>query len=869
MRSLRSFAALVRFVSLRHAQASPVRSLLVLFGVALGVAMVVGMTAANQAVLRSFDDLADRAGGKADLSATQDELGVHADLLDALTTRRDLVAHAAPRMERTTFLAGDAGKPGERILVFGLDFVGDKFFLPFEQTEGDNVLDDPLAFLNDPNAILVSEVLAQRRGLHVDSELRMRTAHGLETFRVAGLLRESKRSKSFGGQWAVLSLDAAQLAFERGNLVDGIDLALAPGVTVARAKPELQALVSDRATIDRPSARAEQVARMSATFQLAIQVQAMVAVLVGMFLIYNAVAVSVGQRKREIGILRSVGVSQGRVALVFVAEAAVMGAVGSVLGIGFGKGIATIVLQAMGPNIARFYESVVMPEPTVSPTLALSGFLIGVVATLLAAWWPARQAARVPPVEALRRDLHAASRTHWPVKRLAVIGAAMCLIGYGSIYVRFRFHGFVGVGFLLLGSVALVPFTVVHLARILRPLSLQLFGIPGRLGVDNVEREMGRSTLTAAALVLATGTSLTMATYTHSYEASCLDWLDQAIPADLFVTAGSPLVDKNAIAYPADVASKLGTIPGVAAVNPVRSISLQAYGRRVEMLAVEGPIYLKQVADKGGRHVVEGPNPLPPETLSGDEPSLVLSEATSARTGKHKGDTFELPSPTGTHAFRIVGVVIDYSSDQGWAMIDRRWLKEFWHDDQVEATDLFLAPGASIAEVQAKARELLGATAGDEGGYFVTSNAVLKEEVRGVLRSTLGVSKAAETISLIVAVLGVIGTMLAAVIDRTREIGVLRAIGATRTQVLGAIVAEAGFLGLTSVFVGVLSAIPTSMVLMNAVGFEATGWTIPFLFPTPAAIRIVTMIFTFALLSGVLPGLRAARLVVTRALAYE
>ena len=151
----------------------------------------------------------------------------------------------------------------------------------------------------------------------------------------------------------------------------------------------------------------------------------------------------------------------------------------------------------------------------------------------------------------------------------------------------------------------------------------------------------------------------------------------------------------------------------------------------------------------------------------------------------------------------------------------------------------------------------------------MTSNEVLKDEVRGVLRSTLGVSKAAETISLIVAVLGVIGTMLAAVIVRTREIGVLRAIGATRTQVLASIVAEAGFLGLTSVLVGLVTAIPTSMVLMNAVGFEATGWTIPYLFPTVAAIRTVLMVFGFALLSGVAPGLRAARLVVTRALAYE
>jgi putative ABC transport system permease protein len=581
------------------------------------------------------------------------------------------------------------------------------------------------------------------------------------------------------------------------------------------------------------------------------------------------VAVSVGQRKREIGILRSVGVGRGRVTLVFVAEAAVIGSLGSLLGIGFGKGIATVVLGAMGPNIARFYENVVMPEPTVSPALALGGFVVGLVSTLLAAYAPARAAARVPPVEALRRDLHATARSRWPVNRLAIAGVVLMAIGYASIYVRFRFHGFLGVGLELLGSVAILPWVIVHLARILRPMSLGAFGIPGRLGVDNVEREMGRSTLTAAALVLATGTSLTMATYTHSYERSCLDWLDQALPADLFITSGSPTVDKNNTPYAASMVANIGKIPGVAAVDPVRSLTMSALGRRIEVLGVASEVYLHHVRERGGHHVVEGPSPLPDDLLLGDAPSLVLSEATSARSGKHLGDTVELPSPTGTHAFKVVGVVVDYSNDQGWAMMDRRWIREFWQDDQVEATNLFLERGASVSEVAAAVRRELGDLPGAEGGFFVSANEALKEEVRGILRATLGVSKAAETISLVVAVLGVIGTMLAAVLDRTREIGVLRAIGATRRQVLAAIVAEAAFLGLASVLVGLVSAVPTAMILMNAVGFEATGWTIPYLFPTVAAIRTVVMIFLFALASGALPGLRAARLVVTRALAYE
>lgn len=856
MRLLRSLLALCRYVSLRHALSAPLRSLLVLLGVALGVTMFVAVTAANQAVLRSFEELGRRASGEVDLTVSQDESGVPLALLDTLRAHPEWVAHVAPRMERTTFIADADGQPDERVLIVGLDFRGDHHFFP--PSTGELKLANPMQFLHTPNVVLVNESLARRRNLQVGSTTRVRTARGLEELRVWGILPEDERSGAFGGQWMVMSLQGAQFAFGRLDTVDSLQIALAPGVTAPEATRSLQALIGEEAVVAPPGARAEQVSRMTRTFQLAIELQALLGLLVGLFLITNAVSVSVSERRREIGALRALGVSRWGVAFVFVAEAALVGALGSALGLAFAGPLAGRVLDALAPNVSRFYQEIAAPQATISPSLAAVGFCLGLLTTALAALAPAWRAATQAPVQALNRARQGPTAPPGPRQRL--VGLASLGAGLSTLFLDFPQRGPLGLGLLILGAVALIPDAIGLAARILRPLAQGLLGVPGRLGIDNVARESRRSALTAAALMLATSASLTVATYTHSFETSCMAWIDQAIPADLFITAGSPVLDQHALSYDESNLDGLAEIPGIAEVIPLRSLTLQLGDRRMELQGLDSRRYLQQLAQRGGRNVVEGPSPLPPDALAGDEPSVVLSEGSARAAGLHLGDVITLPSPTGPHPFRVVGVVVDYSTDQGWGMVDRRWIRELWGDDLLDATDVFLAPGASPQAVAEAARATLGQ------GLFVTTNQAFKEEIRGVMRATLAASRAAELISLLVAVLGVVGALMAAVLDRQRELGVLRAIGATRSQVLASILAEAGFLGLLSAGLGAMLSVPAAALLMGSVGLDATGWSIPLQVPWLSGLGTVLGVLASALLAGLLPGAYAARVVVTRAL---
>jgi putative ABC transport system permease protein len=857
------FLPLLRFVSLRHAVSSPIRSLLTLLGVALGVAMLVGMGASNDAIVDAFSDMAGRASGNVDLEVTGDEAGVDQELVDALTAKKDLVAHVAARIEQTSFLEGEGGQPGERVLVVGIDFLGDRAFLPFETAKGADVLADPLAFLNDPEAILVSETLAEKHGLTPGTKLHLRTTERMAEFHVESVLRETGKTRAFGGQMVVLFLDAAQLAFGRPGRVDKIDIGLAPGVDPDRARAEIASIVGKRGTVERPQNRASQLAGMTRSFRIGLRAQAMIAMLVGMFLIYNAVSVSVAQRKREIGILRSIGVSRRRISAVFLTEAAIFGAIGGAGGLAIGGTLARVVVGQLAPTVSQLYENIATPVPHVGWPLGLAGVLTGMLATLLAAWVPARRAAHTSPVETMRRDLHATRAARLPLRGLAVTAVVLVVISLGVARTSHPFAS--GFGSLLLFYTAAVCITPLFVAKTAPPFGLfvqRVFGLAARLGVDNVARELGRSALTACALVLATAMSVTVAAYSISYEAACMDWIESAIHADVVFTAGSPIGDRNSVPFSPALRKEVVDLPGVVGVDLLRAVRVPIRGLRVDMLSLDTPVYFTRPPPR----VIAGP-PITRESLT-RAPSVFVSENFARRTGLGVGDKVELPTPTGPHEVTIVDVTVDYSSDQGWMLLDRKYMLEFWKDERIDALELYLAPGTDADAVAGEARARV-ARNGSGGGMFVTTNRTVKEEIRRVIQQTFAISRASEIVALAIAILGVVGTMLAAVIDRIREIGVLRAIGATRRQIVLSVMAEAGFLGLSAAIIGVVASIPSALIFVQTIGMDATGWSVPFRFPAFAATRAILSVVVFSVASGVVPGVKASRLAVTRALAYE
>jgi putative ABC transport system permease protein len=851
---------LLREISFRHLRFSPLRTSLVVIGIALGVCMLCAVLATNNSLVAAFEDMVDRVAGKADLTVAGSDTGIPSSLTGDIADVEG-VEHAAAMLEVNTRSAD--GKGGS-LLVLGVDFLGDTFFLPFAQEGKAGVVDDPLAFVNDPTAILVSKKLAADRGLKVGSELPLVTTGGVTNFYVKGLLDDKGPAASFGGQVVVMFIDAAQVSFSRGYAVDRIDVSVVPGTDPKEVKQRIEKLVAGKADVEEPQGRTRRLVGALWAFRNGLNMSGGISLGVGMFLIYNAVSISVAQRRKEVGTLRALGVTRQSMVRLFCGEALVMAVLGTALGLLLARGLSRMVLTSVHSTVDRFLVPIHAKDPEITSGVLLVGIAAGLLTTLVAAYFPARAASKVDPAESLRASRASALSRRLPTKKMAlwglfVLGAAAVPAGLGG-----ELNGYFAGMILMLGAPLFVPLIVKGLRRLLLVPVERFAGIPGRLALDNAERALGRSAMTVVALMLAVALSLSVGSYATSFESSLMQWVDNAIPADASITAGSPLLDRRHMPFGTSTLEKLEETPGLTGFNPIRSITIDHHGRRMVLQANDTALLHRETVRKHkGRILVEGPDMTEAALL--EKPRVMISENLASSEKLHPGDTITLNTTSGPRPFEVYNVVVDYSSDQGWMMIDRKWFHEYWQDELSDSIDLYFEDGVDHENVMNVVRGRLGGT----HDLFVSPHERLRDEMRSAALSVFAYAKAPELISLIVAIMGVIGTMLAAVLDRIREIGMLRAIGATRQQVTLSLMWEAGFLGFSAACSGITFGIPLGLVLIKVVGIATSGWALPYYFPYDTALRVTGLVVAAALLAGFFPGTRAARLDVKEALAFE
>ncbi len=851
--------ALVRRLSVRHILGAPVRSGLVVLGIALGVAVVVASRATSDSMLVTFDELVERVAGRADLIVAGNQSGVPASLV-ADVAGVDGVAHAAAALEITTsFVEG-----GDPLLVLGVDFLGDTHFLPFRGEDGSTeVVDDPLLFVNDPTALLITRTLAERRGLSEDSTVEVMSAGGSTTLTVKGILEDTGPAASFGGQVAVMFLDAAQVAFGRGTLVDRIDVALDPAADPEPVKARLAEVLSGAAQVEQPEQAGARLRIFSEKLAEGLGISGAAALIVAVFIIYNAIGVAVTQRRRETGVLRALGVLRREIILHFCLEAVVLAVLGIALGLFFAQWLVTLTHEQTASTISRMYATT-PTVPTVELRHAAAGAIAGFLISFGAAFLPARRGAKLEPVAALRRG-SGGSAAAIPYRRLAVAGALLMAASWAVALVDTEVAGYVSTTGDLAGAALLAPAAVVLLRRMLVGVAKALFGISGRLGLDYVERDLGRSTVNVLALMVAVSLSVTVSGWLSSFERSIREWFEQVTAADLAITAGSPVADRQRMPLAADTLERIAGVEGLADAQGMRMIEQRYRETPFRLVASNTRTYFEQSTRRGKPWtVLQGKSPIEPHELE-EARRIVLSENAAHLLGLTAGDRMTLATSTGPVDFEVRAVVVDYSSEIGAGFIDRVHYREHWQDDALDVANLYLEDGADVAAVAQRVRERLGG--GD--GLFVTETTKLREQFLGLVTDSFSYARLLELIVLVIALLGVVGTMVAAVLDRTREIGMLRAVGATRRQVTLSMVVEASFMGLSAAVVGILAGTIQCLLFLNILIAAESGWHVTFVFPWEGALRMGLLVVATAAIAGFVPGLRASRLDVKDALAYE
>ena len=850
----------LRRIAMRQVMVAPLRAALIVLGVALGVALQIATGAASRSVGVAFTQMVQQLGGKADLTIVDQGGSLTSELTSELS---DLggVAHASALVE----IPVRDPKSGRPLLILGIDFLGDAYFLPFDVASGDeNVVDDPLAFANDPHALLIPKTLARRSGLRVGDNLPLRTSEGPAAFHVRGILEDSGPAAAFDGQVVIMFLDAAQVAFARGTRVDRIQVAFAKDSPREATIGRIRKLVGERGKVELPEERQAGFVRLLTPLHAVLNLAGVLALVVAMFLTYNAVSIAVAQRRVEIGIVRALGATRTAVTSLFCLEALLLAAPASVCGVLLGRAFAEVALAQTLPTIAVIsaYLPLSPPPPTVDAALVRDAMISGIGSTLVAAFIPALRAAKVDPAITVRSGSLQGSERSLPAAAMGLAGlvlvVAAAVFGTSS---RSMHIGF-GASVLVLGAIVLLtPALLLCMRWIAAPASTPAIV---RLGLTSVSRDLRRSTVSVVALAAAVTLSVTIGIWIASTKHSVTTWFERSLPSDLSVTAGSPVDDQYNIPFSDSALDQLRGVQGLIGALPNRISPQLLDGKKLDLWAFDSRLYMEKLERRGRSwRVLEGA-PLEPGLLTGAR-RVALSESAARLVGRGAGERIHLRTPKGLVSFEVSSIIDGYSINIPLILLDRRWHIEDWGDRSVDSIDILVAPGSDVAAVGEAVRARLG---GGEALFVVRTGEVQSRLVKFV-DDGFAYARSIEWITLAIALMGVMGTMLAVVLDRRRELGVLRAIGATRLQVALSVTAEAVVLGLAAVLLGFGCGAVQGYIVVNGVVGAGAGWELEYVVPPWLVARVSALVVLSTLIASLVPAYRAARVEVTRAVGYE
>ena len=455
-------------ITFRQWRAHRMRVVLTTLGIALGVAVFFAIRTGNATLLDSLRATVEKLAGKATLQITAGESGFSEKVLDTVraTPGVQVAEPVIEAMVQTSF--ADEGA----LLILGVDTEGDHQLRDYQFDRAQTQIADPLVFLARPNSILLSRSFADRHGLKVGDKLPLFASDGKKDLIVQGTFKPIGVGEVFGGNVAVMDVYSAQVVFHRGRKFDRIDLMNAAAVPVEVVQQRLRAQLPPGVEVDRPEVRGQALENAVTAMRIGILITSFVALLVGVYIIFNSFTIAVNQRWKEIGILRAVGVEQGNVSRMFLCEAFVMGVIGSLIGIAGGFVLASAANRVMRGMVAAVYGVVSTAAPArLHLDQCAIAFLLGVAASMIGAWYPARGAACLDPALALH-NIEARGRESvlgW--KRM---GAGVLLIAAGSALVLWTPSRlglpiqFVFASIVLLGLTIVLPKLVLWSARAMR-----------------------------------------------------------------------------------------------------------------------------------------------------------------------------------------------------------------------------------------------------------------------------------------------------------------------------------------------------------------------------------------------------------------
>jgi putative ABC transport system permease protein len=848
MKPLRSFNALGLLLgrfTLRHWYTAPRTTALQIFILALGVAVFFSIRLANRAAITSFQNFAGLLKQESDwqISAPAGELSVSV-LKEIRMAFGNEPVEMLPVVETTGATA--PGQSEEQIgardqfSLLGLDLVAIQNLASANQNDQGWFEQQPAVknygggnglwnMLQATNAVFISPVLAQKKHLHIGGVFPVVIDDNVVPLEIIGLIPISPARPAPPENLLVLDLPVLQKLAHREGKLDRVEFIVPDGLNAQASRLELrEKLISigqNRWQVSSPSDRRAAAETMTRAFRLNLTILSLIGLLVGLYLIFQSLDGAVVRRREEISVLRSLGFTEKSMRGAWLIEAALLGVLGGILGALFGWGGAQLAVQLVGRTVNALYFATSVRSARLNMGEFLMAIGLAVGSSLLAGWWPARQAAKIPPAQMLSRAVEKQERkTLLQSSRFAIVLLALAAILIrlpplrlaGAL--RFPLSGYAAALGLIFGGGILCGQLMRRIGEIFRFAGNHFIAV--KLAASHLAKNSSRHRLAAAGLMCAVTMAAGMIILVASFETTMRGWINNTFQADLYISSGGAESASTDSRISAVTWQAIVTNPAVAEANVMQSAAIQINGLSTMLVGVD--------LEFSRRHQKliwrQAPQNEKIFDAATDANLGLVSESFSDRFRVRRGDEIKIPTPSGEKAIFIAGVFSDYGNERGSLVIPRQSFAQWFGDER--ATSLILMTQTNMPP-ETFQQEL----AAKYPGLSILTNRRLRSEILRIFHQTFSVTYALEFIGIAVAVIGLGMTLSSILLDRRTESTTLRALGFQRAELANATAVEGALLAVSGVLAGITASLGLGWILIYVINKQSFGWTLQFEIP--------------------------------------
>ncbi|OKH11412.1 FtsX-like permease family protein [[Limnothrix rosea] IAM M-220] len=858
----------------RRVRRRPFQYVLFILGIAIGVAMMVSIDLANGSAQRAFELSTDAIAGRTThrIEAIS-PIGIEESLYRDLRTELGYT-QSAPIVEGYV-VAEDLDHQPMRLV--GVDFFAEAPFRSYLSGDADGDKNQGIealtAFITEPNTVILARDTASQYGVKVGDRLALSLAGQPISSQVVGILQPANAlTKDALSNILFTDIASAQEILGMQGHLSHIDLIAENEADLA----DIRSILPDSVKLTTAQAQKNAVQQMTAAFKLNLTALSLLALVVGMFLIYNTVTFSVIQRRPLFGTLRCLGVTQGQLFQLILGESLVLSIIGSVLGLGLGIVLGRSIVGLITQTINDFYFVVYVRDISISTMTLMKGIVIGIFAAVFASVIPAIEAMRTSPNNSLKRST-LEGKVQKILPWLVLAWGLFTIGGFGLLSIK---NGglviaFAGLFAILLAAALLTPPLTALLMQGLSPVLNNLIGILGKMAPRDITRSLSRTSIAIASLMVAVSVIVGVSVMVGSFRTTVVQWLDQTLQADIYVTPPSTTANRVFGSVDPSVVAEAYTWPEIDRIVTYNDTDVEvvafnrdgaiadeiAVNRLAKIISADGDVSAGQRPYAWIRDDVKDPWP----QLDAGE-GVIISEALMLRTGvTDPPETVTVESPRGELTFPVIAVFYDYSSDRGTVLLDDDLYLEAWQDPSIASLGLFVKPGIDVDAVVARLRE----TFKGRQDLVAQSNRNLRQGSLEIFDRTFAITGALRLLAIVVAFIGVLSALMSLQLERTRELGILRANGMTPVQMWKLTLLETGIMGSLAGFFAMPLGYVLAWILIYVINVRSFGWTLQMQIQPSYFWQAWIVAVVAALLAGLYPAWRLGEMVVASAIREE